>query len=128
MEIIGFLLFLVLSHFGVMQVFQLTTYHRYFWPSLPLLIAYSALVGWALFALKMHAFFLWQLILASVWLFIVGRKQSKTAEAMLHFAGDDVDAVRLMAASTARTSAYYTASSIVYVIGFSIMYLWLYNT
>ena len=128
MEIIGFMVFLVLSHFGVMLVFRLTTYHKYFWPSLPLLIAYGALVGWALFELKMHAFFLWQLVLASVWLFIVGRKQSNAAEAMLHLAGDDAAFVRLMAASTARTSAYYTASSIVYVVDFSIVYLWLYNT
>lgn len=111
-----------------MQVFRLTTYHRYFWRSLPLLVGYAAVVGWALYALDMHAFFLWQLALASVWLFVVGKKQSKAAAAMLQLAGDDAEAVRFMATSASRTTAYYTASSIVYVIGISITYLWLYNT
>lgn len=127
MEIIGFVLFLVISHFGAMQVFRLSTYHRYFWPSLPLLLGYAALVGWALFALNMHAFFLWQLCLASAWLFARGKKQNKTTEVMLQLMGDHADAVRFMADSAAKTIAYYTASSIMYVVGFSFVYLLLYN-
>ena len=66
MQILGFAVFLVVSHFGVMQIFRLTTYHALFWKALPLLIIYGAGVAWALFALDMHAFFLWQLILVEV--------------------------------------------------------------
>ena len=128
MEVVGFIIFLVISHFGLMQVFRLTSYHRYFWPSLPLLLGYAGLVGWALFTLEMHPFFLWQLVLAGAWLFVIGKKQSKSAEAMLQFAGDDADAVRAMAGSAAKTTAYYKASSIVYLVVFAITYLWLYNT
>lgn len=128
MQILGFIVFLIVSHFGVMQIFRLTTYHAYFWKALPLLILYGAGVAWALFALEMHPFFLWQLILASIWLFVIGRKQTKMAEAMLSMAGEDADSVRSMAASTAKTSRYYTYSSFVYVAVFSGIYIWLYNT
>ncbi|EHA17345.1 hypothetical protein [Halomonas sp. HAL1] len=128
MEVAGFIVFLVFSHFGVMQVFRLTTYHRYFWPSLPLLVGYAGLVGWALFALELHPFFLWQLALTGTLLFIVGKKQSKSAEAMRQLAGDDADAVRFMARSAAKTTIYYIASSIVYLVFFAITYVWLYNT
>lgn len=128
MEILGFVVFLAVSHFGVMQVFRLTTYHKYFWPALPLLIGYAALVAWALFVLEMHQFFLWQFVLASVWLFAVGRKQSKSGQALLQLAGEDADAVRIAATSFAKTIAYYTASSMVYIVVFAIAYVWLYNT
>lgn len=128
MEIIGFMIFLMASHWAAMQIFRLTTYHKYFWPSLPLLVGYAALVAWALFTFEMHPFFLWQLVLASVWLFVVGNRQSRATEAMLQVAGDDADAVRFMARSAANTTAYYTASSIVYLTVFAITYVWLYNT
>lgn len=127
MQFFGFLLFLVASHIGVMQIFRLTTYHRYFWPALPLLLGYAAFVGWALFSLNMHTFFLWQLVCASAWLFIVGRGQRKAAAAMLELAGNDADAVRFVALSAAKTLTYYNASSAVYVACFAITYLWLYN-
>ncbi|MQM38769.1 hypothetical protein KBTX_02788 [wastewater metagenome] len=119
--------FLFASHFGVMQVLRLTTYHRTFWRALPLLVGYSALVGWALYALELHQFFLWQFVGAAVWLFIAGRQQAKSAKTLLQHSGDDAEQVRALAASTSRTLAYYAASSIIYLIGFSITYLWLYN-
>lgn len=127
MELIGFIIFLVVSNFGALQIFRLTTYHKYFWASLPLLVGYAALVAWALFALEMHPFFMWQLVLAGAWLFVVGRKQGKMAEAMLQLAGDDANTVRFMAGSAAKTTAYYTASSIVYLGVFAVTYVWLYN-
>lgn len=127
MELLAFLAFLVASHFLLMQVFRLTTYHAYFWKALPLLVGYSALVGWLLYAFGFHQFFLWQVVLASAWLFIVGRKQDRLASAMLQMAGDDGDAVRFAAESTKSTSRYYAYSSFVYVICFSLTYLWFYN-
>lgn len=127
MQIILFLAFLVASHFFAMQIFRLTTYHAYFWKAIPLLIGYGILVGWLLYAFEFHQFFLWQVVLSSLWLFIVGRKQSKVASAMLQMAGDDGDAVRFAAESTSKTSRYYAYSSFVYVVAFSVTYLWLYN-
>ncbi len=126
-EIVKFVAFLLVSHFVLMQIFRLTTYHAYFWKALPVLLAYSALVGYLLFAFALHKFFLWQVVLASAWLFSIGRKQRKAADAMLSFAGEDADTVRLMAMSTAKTSSYYTYSSFIYVLGFSLVYLVMYN-
>lgn len=128
MEIISFALFLVASHFGVMQLFRMTTYHLYFWKAFPLLIIYGAFVAWALYALEMHAFFFYQLILASIWLFVIGRKQNRIAETVLASAGQDADYVRSLAASTTRTSRYYAYSSFIYISVFAVTYTWLYNT
>lgn len=127
MEIIGFIIFFAFSHFGAMQVFRLTTYHKHFWPSLPLLIGYAALVAWLLFTLEMHSFFLWQLFLAAVCLILVGKSQGKSMRRMLELAGGNADEVRFMASSAAKTNAYYTISSIVYLVVFAAVYLWLYN-
>ena len=127
MAVIWFAVFLVVSHFGVMQIFRLTTYHAYFWKALPLLVIYSAVVAWILFILEMHQFFIWQLVLASAWLFFIGRKQTKMKEMMLIQAGDDAETVRMLAKSASKTSSYYMYSSIVYVVCFAVVYLWLYN-
>ncbi|WP_323001794.1 hypothetical protein [Denitromonas sp.] len=127
MDIIKFVAFLLVSHLVLMQIFRLTTYHAYFWKALPVLLAHSALVGYLLFAFAHHKFFLWQVVLASAWLFSIARKQRKVAGAMLSFAGEDADTVRLMALSSAKTSSYYTYSSFIYVAGFSLVYLAIYN-
>ena len=67
-----------------MQIFRLTTYHAYFfWKGLPLLVGFGVLVGWLLFYLKLHQFFLWQVVFASLWLFYIARKQGAAAKAML---------------------------------------------
>ena len=116
------------SHLGAMQIFRLTTYHAYFfWKGLPLLVGFGVLVGWLLFYLKLHQFFLWQVVFASLWLFYIARKQGAAAKAMLIAAGSDAEAVRFVAVSASKTASYYTYSAIVYVISFSVSYLWFYN-
>ena len=127
MQLLEFLAFLVVSHFVLMQIFRLTTYHGYFWKALPLLITYGSLVGWLLYTFRLHQLFLWLVGLASAWLFIISRKQEKLARAMLEMTGDDADAVRFTAESVRQTSRYYVYSSFVYVAVFAVMYLWLYN-
>ena len=126
MEIIKFAAFLLVSHLVLMQIFRFSTYHSYFWKTLPVLLAYSVLVGYLIFAFSLHQFFLWQVILSSFWLFYIGKRQRKAANDMLSLA-DDADIVRTMAISTANTSCYYTYSSFIYVILFSLVYLTMYN-
>ena len=113
------------SHFCVMQLFRLTTYHAYFWKALPLLVAFGVLVGWALYYFDLHQFFLWQVVLASAWLFYVARSQTNAAKALLAAAG--TDAVRFAATSASKTASLYTYSAFVYVIALSVSYLWFYN-
>lgn len=127
MRVAGFLTFLVVSHFIVIQIFRLTTYHTYFPKAVPLLIAYSALVGFLLYALEMHGFFLYQVVLASGWLFWGARKQSKQIESALTLS-DNPEEVRLIAWSFGKTKQYYAYSAFIYVITFSITYLWMLNS
>lgn len=128
MQIIWFIIFLFASHFFALQIFRLSTYHRYFLPALPLLIGYSALVGWLLYKLQLHAFFLWHIGVVAIWLFVIARRNSRQAQLMLHIAGQDADRVRLMADSAAKTSQFYVYSSLVYLGVFSASFLWAYNT
>lgn len=128
MELFKFACFLFASHFGAMQIFNLTTYHAYFWKALPLLVLYSCLAAWAFFELIAHNYFLWQIVLASMWLFYIGRQQAKQSEAMLYLAGDDAESVRVVASSTTKTSRYYAYSSFIYVLVFAACFLWLLNT
>lgn len=127
MEILGFLVFLFVSHFGLMQIFRLTTYHAFFLRALPLLIVYSALVAWALHSLEMSAFFVWQIILASFWLFLISRKQTKNAEGILAASSDRPEDIRLLALSISKTKSCFTASSIIYIVVFIFVYIWFYN-
>lgn len=111
----------------LMQVFRLSTYHAYFWKSLPLLVALSALIGWLLFYLRLHEFFIWYIVLESVWLYMLARKQNTAMEAMLGMAGNDADLVRGMAVSTSKTKTYYALSSFIHIFGVSATYLYFYN-
>src|SRR5690606_14723629 len=103
MQIVWFICFLFMSHFIALQIFRFSTYHRYFLPTLPLLVGYSALVGWLLYKFQLHAFFLWQLAIVAIWLFVLARRNSRQAQTMLLLAGQDADRVRLIAESSAKT-------------------------
>ncbi|ALA57213.1 hypothetical protein NITMOv2_0777 [Nitrospira moscoviensis] len=81
------------------------------------------LVGWLLYALDFHAFFLWQIVLVSGWLFVISKKQQKEFEAMLALAGNDAITVRFTASSVSKTRQYYAYSSFIYIV----TYLWLIN-
>ena|SRR5690606_1592729 len=128
MQIVWFVIFLFVSHFLALQIFRFTTYHRYFLLALPVLVGYSALLGWLLYKFQLHAFFLWQLVIVAVWLFALSRRNSKQAQAMLYAAGQDGDQVRFIADSTAKTRQFYAYSCFVYLGVFSAAFLWAYNT
>jgi hypothetical protein len=128
LEIAKFIVFLLVSHLLLMQIFRFSTYHRFFWLALPFLVGYGALVAWLLFKFNMHAFFLWQLVLASVWLGYGVNKQLGSSDAMMEMVGNDPEALKLLASSSKKTVVYYILSSIIYIATFSIFYVWLYNT
>jgi hypothetical protein len=123
MAIVWFTIFLFVSHFFALQIFRLTTYHKYFLPALPLLVVYSALVGWLLCKFQLHAFFLWQVAIISAWLFVVARRNSRQAQAILYAAGSDGEKVRLLAESVGKTKQFFAYSSFVYVLVFSAAFL-----
>ena len=127
MDILIFALILVISHVGVMQVFRLSTYYRYFWKALPLLVLYSAGVGWAFYALEMQQFFIWQVILSSIWLSVIWKRQIKFREALISKVSDDAEMLRIMESSTSKTDGYFISSSLIYIVVFVATYFWLFN-
>lgn len=127
MEIIWFAIFFLAGHFFAMLIFSLTTYHKYFLPVLPLLLLYSAALGWALYKLGLHAFFLPWVAITSFLLFRSSRRNAKQGEAMLHTFGDDADMVRFFAKSIGKTKQFFAYSSFIYIITFSVAFLFLYN-
>lgn len=128
MAIIGYAIFLFVTHVALMQIFRKTTYHESFWAWLPALVAYSAFAGWALFALDLHQFFLWHVLLASLWLFWVSRNMNKQTSHIYALAGDDANLIRDAAISSSRTKSLFARSSFIYVVVFAVTYLYLYNS
>lgn len=127
MALLYYLIFLLVSYSILMQIFTLTTYHRYFLKSLPLLVTYSVAVGFLLFWLNLHAFFIWHLVANILLLFFGWRHQKKHATA---FFDAYVEAENRLAVemSVATTTAYYLLSAIIYLVVFSISYLTFLNT
>ena len=42
-----------------MKIFSFSTYHKYFYKTLPVLLIYSVLLGYLLDLFELHEFFLW---------------------------------------------------------------------
>lgn len=126
MGYLGFLLFLIPTHFVALAIFTLTTYHAYFWKALPLLLTYSVGIGWALFALELHGFFLPWIVGETIWLFIVGRGEMRDTATCVARATDLKDA-GFVAESHLNTMVYYMLSCIVYVLSTAVSYLYFLN-
>ena len=122
-----FVVLVVLSHYMLMWILGMTTYHAYFWKWLPALLLHSVAVAWILYALRLPDGFLWILGIEALWLFAIGRKQAKQADEYLSYSADDAETIRNVAWSIAKTRTYYTYSSLIYLGVFSVSYLWLYN-
>ncbi len=127
MEILIYLVFLLVTHLVVIQIFSFSTHENYFWKAFPILLIYSAATAWTLLFLSLHQFFTWHLGLASILLVIFGIRQAKASKAKIRSIGDDPDAVRSAAKSASKNLSNFTVSSIIYIVTFGVIYVWLYN-
>lgn len=127
MEIVRFVLFLLVVHFVLMQLYRFSTYHRYFARALPFLVGYAVLVGYLFYRLHLNNAFLWYLLGVVLLLWSNWRKNERSSAAFdRQFEGDEqVNAVlRLSAAST---RAYFLLSSAIYLLVFVASFLYFYN-
>lgn len=87
-----YLIFLFVTYWVCLQIFRLTTYHKYFLKSLPLLIGYSILVGGLMASIQpFHQFWLIQ-IWGSALLFVFAwRTQAKQTQKLLESIVEDAD-------------------------------------
>ncbi len=93
----------------------------------PILLAYSAGVAWALLMLSLEQFFTWHLALGSILLLIQGIRLAKASKAMIRSLRDDPDAKRAAAKSASKNLSNFTVSSIIYIVTFGVIYVWLHN-
>ena len=125
-SILWYALFLLIGYRLVMIIFDFSTYHRYAAWSLPLLAGYAALAGYLLYRFRLDSFFVWHIAI-SVLLFIrTWRAQLRIGAQFLSSLpdGDERDLVRL---SQAATKGFYWLSAILYLVMFSVSYLYFYN-
>jgi hypothetical protein len=80
---IKYIVFFLLAHLLLMQVFRFSTYHRYFWRALPALVTYSGVVGWALYRLNLPSFFIWHVVISCLFFANAAKKQRDLGAAML---------------------------------------------
>lgn len=119
-----YILFLVTSFFFALQVFKFSTYHAYFAKSLPFLIGYAALVGYAVYAIKsFHPFWFTQIWASALLFWLVWRTQAKRAKALVELASDSPEEKNLAHLSTQSTKTYFWLSVVVYVVSYSIAFI-----
>ncbi|MBU4580138.1 hypothetical protein KKB43_03925 [Patescibacteria group bacterium] len=131
-NLIYFIIFFIISWLIAMKVFSFSTYHKHFFKALPVLIIYSALLGYLLDVFELHAFFLWFLIINIV-LFVKNYKRYKKQD-LMEGVGDDYKSLlseekikKTLEKSTKNTLKYFIISSVVYLVVFSATYLFFFN-
>jgi hypothetical protein len=105
-----------------MQIFGFSTYHRFLVWALPILIVYSALLGFLLDWFGLNRGFFWHVGISIVFLLRGYVKQNASIK-MLIRTTDDPEELRLINESGVQTLRNYVLSSIVYVVTFGISFL-----
>lgn len=95
MEIIKFIGFFIVTYFILMQIFNYSTYHKYFWKVFPLLVLYSALAGYLLFYFGLHGGFLWQIFLSIGFFISNSKKQNRRSAKVLNILDDSANIEQL---------------------------------
>lgn len=126
MIVVAYLVFLTVAHLGLMQLFRLTTYHRWFLPASPLLIVYGGVVAWVMWLAALGPFFLWHIPVSIILLKLKWRKEALGVAAMAKAYGSDVG--ELFEMSLTRTRAYFVLSSAAYLLTFTVVFLAIDNT
>ena len=127
MVIFLYLLFLFVTLFLVLLIFNLTTYHAYFWKALPILFGYSIGVGYAFSTIESFQEFWLTQIWASALLFVlIWRWQAKRGQQLIDYMAEDEDHRKSLVLSAASTRAHYILSVLIYLGTFflSILFLW----
>lgn len=132
MSLIYFIIFFIASWLVLMKIFSFSTYHKYFYKTLPVLLIYSVLLGYLLDLFELHEFFLWFLAI-NILLFVKNYKRYKKQD-LMEGVGEDYKNLlpeekikETLEKSTKNTLKYFVLSSIVYLVIFSATYLFFFN-
>ena len=127
MDLIYFIVFFIVSWLILMKIFSFTTYHKYFYKALPILLIYTTLLGYLLDRFEFHKFFLWFLIINIV-LFIKIYKRDSKQDLVEEFAEDhhnllpEEETKKIFHKSKKNTLKYFIISSIIYLTILQVTY------
>jgi len=128
MEILSYAIFGFVSWKLLMQIFNYSTYHKYFKYAFPVLVIYTIFNAYLMYYFELHAFFLWHIPIFIGLFFRQYKKDDKIGDMMLSnlTPKDDIpeDSLKL---SLERTQKYYLISAFSYISIFTIAYLFFYN-
>lgn len=125
MSIVLFALFMLVNIFILMQIYRLSTYHRYFSKMLLVLIIYGVLVGYLIFIFNFSNYFVWFIILTVGFLMINYRKQQQAK--VFPSLEEDEEQKKILDKSVKNTIKFHVLSSVVYVISAVGAFLYFYN-
>lgn len=132
MNLIYFAIFFIVSWLVLMKIFSFSTYHKYFYKALLVLLIYSALLGYLLDLFELHDFFLWFLVI-NIILFVKNYKRYKKKD-LMEGVGEDYKNLLpeekikdTLEKSTKNTLKYFIISSVLYLVVFSATYLFFFN-
>ena len=115
-----------------MKIFSFSTYHKYFLKTLPILLIYSALLGYLLNVFKLHGFFLWFLII-NIFLLAQNYKRCKEQDLMEEVGEDYKNLIpekkikETLEKSTKNTFKYFIISSVIYLAVSFATYVFFFN-
>jgi len=118
-----FLVFLYVSWFLLMKIYNFSTYHLYFGKAVFLLIGYAVLIAFLFTQFNFHKYFWWYFGLILLFLTINHIRQHPDEEVINSLAGMDQEIRAKLETSIKSTIKYHLLSSVifitVYVLAFS---------
>lgn len=127
MELFYYLLFAVVNWTILMSIFKYSTYHLSFKLAVIPLFIFAFFSAFLLYKFNLHSFYLWHIGITGLCLMINYRKQKKGLEWLKNIVTDDELEEKEMLISGEKTLRYHILSSVIYILGFGISFLYFYN-
>jgi hypothetical protein len=122
-EILKFSAFFALSYFILLQIFSLSTYHKYFFKALPLLVLYAAAVAYLLNHFRFHGGLFWQLI--GFWALLAAHWKSEQSQGNQLVENSDEPQKQLLIDSMKNTKRCFWGSVCIFMGTFFVVYTFL---
>ncbi len=126
MSVFLFAIFILASIFILMQIYRFSTYHKFFFKMLPILIGYGMINGYLLLTFDFPKYFSWFVTITGGFLILNFREQQQKVKAYLSIE-ENKEKKKLLNKSFKKTIKFYLLSSLVYLISVIGTFLYFYN-
>ncbi len=120
------LVFYIASFVMLMKIYSFSTYHKFFKRAFPVLIIYGFLVGFLLDFFNFSGIFITILVIYAIHLTKNYRTQKKAIN--LATLEDDRETQLELQLSVERTMHFHLLSSVVFLVSFSVGFIYIFNT